>query len=314
MNTWLRKSLLCTVCVLTFMMPCAAFWQDRVQAFSEESLLTSSMGHVPVAQTIEERTVADVMVRFPLCASDPDGDTITLKLIDQPRLGTAVLDNGSLIYTPAANRTGTDHFSYCAVDTLGNESDPARISVKIERNPSAVTYADMTHNPNHLAAVRLAQKGIFLGEKIGTSYFLHPNQPMTRSEFIAMTAAAADLDITQTTCTDFQDDSALSPWAKPYISAAAGAGLIQGYQTASGSAEIRGENPITISEASVIVSHLLDTIPAEGTVSYQAVPAWAADATRQLAQADILPTTSDFNLNAPVTRELACTMLYKILK
>lgn len=314
MNTWLKKSLLCTVCTLTFMMPCAAFWQDRVQAVSEESLLTSSMGHVPVAQTVEEQTVAGVMVSFPLAASDPDGDTVTLKLIDQPRLGTAVLDNGSLIYTPAANRTGTDHFSYCAVDTLGNESEPARISVKIERNPSAVTYADMTHNPNHLAAVRLAQKGVFLGEKIGTSYFLHPGQPMTRSEFIAMTAAAADLDIAETSCTDFQDDSALSPWAKPYISAAASAGLIQGYQTTSGSAEIRGENPITISEASVIVSHLLGTAPAANTVSYQTVPAWAADATSQLAQADILPAASDFNLSAPVTRELACTMLYKILE
>ena len=313
MNTWFKKSFLCTVCALTLMMPCAAFWQEHVQAFSEESLLTSSTGHVPVAQTVEERTVAGVMIRFPLCASDPDGDTVTLKLIDQPRLGTAVLDNGSLIYTPAANRTGTDQFSYCAVDTLGNESNPARISVKIERNPCAVIYADMTHNPNHLAAVRLAQKGIFLGEKIGSSYFLHPNQPMTRSEFIAMTAAAAELEISQTTCTDFQDDSPLSPWAKPYISAAASAGLIQGYQTASGSTEIRGENPITISEASVILSHLLGTVPADGTVSYQAVPAWAADATRQLAQADILPTASDFNLSAPVTRELACTMLHKIL-
>lgn len=314
MNTWFKKSLLCALSALTFMMPCAAFWQDRVQAVAEESLLTSSMGHVPVAQTVEEQTVKDVMIRFPLAASDPDGDTVTLKLIDQPRLGTAVLDNGSLIYIPAAGRTGTDHFSYCAVDTLGNESEPARISVKIERNPSEVTYADMTHNPNHLAAVRLAQKDIFLGEKIGASYFLHPNASMTRSEFIAMTAVAADLDITETACTDFQDDSALSPWAKPYISAAVDAGLIQGYQTASGNAEVRGENPITISEASVILSHFLGAAPTANTVSYQTVPAWAADAASQLADAQILPTASDLNLRAPVTRELACTMLYKILK
>lgn len=315
MNTWFKKSLLCTLCVLTFMMPCTAFWQDRVQAVAEESLLTSSTtGHVPVVQTVEHKTVAGVMVSFPLAASDPDGDTVTLKLIDQPRLGTAVLDNGNLIYTPAANRTGTDHFSYCAVDPLGNESEPARISVKIERNPSQVTYSDMTNNPNHLAAVRLAQKDIFLGEKIGASYFLHPSQPMTRSEFIAMTAAAADLDITQTTCTDFQDDSALSPWAKPYISAAAEAGLVQGYQTASGCAEIRGEKPITISEAAVILSNLLDSVPtATHTISYQTVPAWAADATSQLAQAEILPTSADLNAQDFVTREMACTMLYKIV-
>lgn len=314
MNTWFRKSLLCTLCALTFMMPSGAFWQDRVQALAEESLLASSVGHVPTVQTVEEKTVAGVMVEFPLAASDPDGDIVTLKLIDQPRLGTAVLDNGNLIYTPAANRTGTDHFSYCAVDPLGNESEPARISVKIERNPSQITYADMTQNPNHLAAVRLAQEDIFLGEKIGASYFLHPDQPMTRSEFIAMTAAAADLDIIPTTCTDFQDDSALSPWAKPYISAAAEAGFIQGYQTASGCAEIRGEKPITLSEASVILSHMVKRVPTAGhAVSYQTVPAWAADAASQLAQAEILPASADLDLSKPVTREMACTMLYKTM-
>ena len=134
---------------------------------------------------------------------------------------------------------------------------------------------------------------------------------MTRSEFIAMTAAAAELEISQTTCTDFQDDSALSPWAKPYISAAASAGLIQGYQTASGSTEIRGENPITISEASVILFHLLGTVPADGTVSYQAVPGMGRRRYPPACTGRHSSTASDFNLSAPVTRELACTMLTK---
>lgn len=318
MNTLLKKGLLCLLCTLTFIMPCAAFWQDRVQAIAEESLITSSAGHPPVVDTVETETVMDVMVQFPLSASDPDGDTVTLKLVDQPRLGTATFDNGNLIYTPAAHKTGTDQFSYCAVDVMGNQSEPARISVKINRNASGITYADMTYNPNHLAAVRLAQQDIFLGEKVGSSYFLHPTQTVTRNEFIAMTAATAKLDITETAYTDFQDDSALSSWVKPYISAAAEAGLIQGYQTASGAAEIRGEKPITVSEAAVIVSNLLKqqeipvATPTSGTISYRVVPAWAETAVNTLSAANILPTSA-LDSAEPLTRETACVMLYRVL-
>lgn len=318
MNRFSRKGLLCLLCTLTFVMPSAAFWQDRVQALAEENLLTSSAGHNPIVQAVDGQTICDVMVSIPLSASDPDGDTVTLKLIDQPRLGTAVFDHGNLIYTPASGKTGTDQFSYCAVDTMGNQSEPARITVKVGRNTSKITYADMTYNPNHLAAIRLAEKNIFVGERVGTSYFLHPNDTVTRSEFIAMVCAAADLDVSQTNVTDFQDDSALSPWAKPYISAASAAGLIQGYQTASGTAEVRGEQPISTSEAAVIVSSLLQqqqiSIPTStNVVSYRVVPAWAQDAANTLSAANILPS-SMLDSPAPLTRETACIMLYRTLQ
>ena len=123
MNTLTRKGILSLACILAFIMPSAAFWRDEVQALAEESLLSSSVGHAPVVQTVETETVKDVIVHIPLAATDPDGDTVTLKLIDQPRLGTAAFENGNLIYTPAAGKTGTDQFSYCAVDVMGNESE-----------------------------------------------------------------------------------------------------------------------------------------------------------------------------------------------
>ena len=318
MNTLSRKTLLSIFCSAALIMPCTAFWQDQVQALAEESLLSSSVGRAPTAQSVEAQTVKDVMIRFPLTAIDPDGDTVTLKLIDQPRLGTAAFEGGDLIYTPASGKTGTDQFSYCAIDVLGNESEPARISVKIGRNKAGITYADMTFNPNHFAAIQLAQQNVFLGEKVGDTYFLRPTQSVTRNEFIAMAAAVADLNLSETTITDFQDDTALSPWVKPYISAAAEAGLIQGYQTASGSAEIRGEQPITISESAVIISNLLtqqDVPVAASTsdiISYRVVPAWAEAAANTLAAADIL-SADELDSNQPLTRETACIMLYRTL-
>lgn len=318
MNTLSRKTLLSIFCSAALIMPCATFWQGEVQALAEESLLSSSIGRAPVTQPVEAQTVKDVMIRFPLAATDPDGDIVTLKLIDQPRLGTATFENGNLIYTPAAGKTGTDQFSYCAIDVLGNESEPARISIKISRNKSGITYADMTFNPNHFAAIQLAQQNIFLGEKVGDTYFLRPTEYVTRNEFIAMAAAIADLNLSETTVTDFQDDTALSPWVKPYISAAAEAGLIQGYRTASGTAEVRGEQPITIAEAAVIISNLLiqQDIPiatsASTIISYRVVPAWAESAANTLAAANIL-SVDELDSNQPLTRETACAMLYRTL-
>ena len=318
MNTLSQKILLSIFCATSLVIPCTALWQEEVQALAEESLLSSSAGQAPVAQAVEAQTVKDVMIRFPLVATDPDGDIVTLKLIDQPRLGTAAFEGGNLIYTPATGKTGTDQFSYCAIDVMGNESKPARISVKINRNKTGVTYADMTFNPNHFAAIQLAQQDVFLGEKVGDTYFLRPTQSVTRNEFIAMAAAVAGLDLPETTATDFQDDTALSPWVKPYISAASEAGLIQGYQTASGTAEIRGEQPITVSEAAVIISNLLAqqdisiATSANNIISYRVVPAWAEAAANTLVSADIL-SADELDSNQPLTREMACTMLYRTL-
>lgn len=313
MNSVRRKIALFLACFLLSILPAAAFWNDAAQATAEERLLTSSTGSAPTAAAVETETVAGVMIEIPLSATDPDGDAVTFKLIDTPRLGTAVIDNDKVVYTPAEKKTGTDKFTYCAIDTMGNESAPAQIKVKIKKNSSKVTYSDMTENPAHLAAVRLAESGVFLGEKIGASYFLHPNQEVSRSEFIAMAAAAANLTLTETACTDFADDQALSPWVKPYVSAAAEAGLISGYATASGSAEIRGEKPITLAEASVIVSKLLgdDAIVSASTVSYALVPAWAENATAALTSAKIMPESEqDHDGGATITRQTACELIY----
>ena len=312
-----RKAALVLACFVSSVLPAAAFWNDAAQATAEERLLTVSTGAAPTAASIEAETVAGVMIEIPLSATDPDGDAVIFKLIDTPRIGTAVIEDDKVLYTPANRKTGTDKFTYCAIDTMGNESEPAQIKVKIRKNSAKVTYADMTDNPSHLAAVKLAEAGVFLGEKIGASYFLHPNEEVTRSEFIAMAAAAADLELTETACTDFQDDQALSPWVKPYVSAAANAGWINGYATASGVAEIRGEKPITLAEASVIVSKLLgsDAVISTSTTGYALVPAWAEGAAAALTAAKVMPESErDHDGGSTITRQTACELLYRAMQ
>ena len=148
--------------------------------------------------------------------------------------------------------------------------------------------------------------------KIGASYFFRPNDTITRSEFIAMTVSAAGFELIPTNQTDYIDDEGLSEWAKPYVSTATENGLISGYQTASGAAEIRGQNLITLDEASSIICSLISphldapvaaVIPTENTH-------WAAPSNAILTAANILPNAEITNGNEPITRETACKMIY----
>ena len=302
-------SLLCSV--LFCFSPAGAFW-DTVEV---SDINTNS---APEVKAVSGETFANVMIELPLSVTDKDGDAVLLKLIDLPKLGTASITGNSLQYTPLDGKTGTDKFSYAAIDTFGNQSEPAEIKIKINKNKSKVTYSDMVDDPAQYAAITLAQEGIMTGTKIGTAYFFSPDENVSRSEFIAMAAAASGLDIKETSQTDFIDDSGLSDWVKPYVSAAAANGLISGYQTASGGCELRGENPITLAEACVILSNMLEdstSVVQTAAIDTDYAPVWAQSACAVLTASNILPdeVTAESS-TAPITRATACELLYRTMQ
>lgn len=308
MKSRILQGMLSLVLVSVLTLPAHAFWETAAASSAAQTA-----NRAPTAAAVEGETYPDVMIELPLSATDPDGDAVLLKLDTPPSYGTASISSGTLQYTPT--ETGTDRFTYLAIDTFGNASEPAEITVHVTRNKAKLTYADMNHNAAHYAALQLAAKGVMTGEQVGTAYFFHPDEPVTRSEFIAMTAALAGLPIEETTQTDFADDSGLSDWAKPYISAAAAGGLVSGYPTASGACEIRGQNPITLAEACVMLRGLLGDSSASvqtAALDVSYAPAWAQDACAVLTSADILPESMvRTNSGQALTREEACLLLYR---
>ncbi|HJQ41107.1 MAG TPA: Ig-like domain-containing protein [Thermoanaerobaculia bacterium] len=68
--------------------------------------------------------------------SDPDGDAISISAVGSPAHGTAAANGNSITYTPAANFSGTDTFSYTINDGLGG-SDTAAVSVTVYPPPTA---------------------------------------------------------------------------------------------------------------------------------------------------------------------------------
>ena len=277
----------------------------------------SAAGNIPIAQEIKAETYVEIPIEIELQAMDTDNDIVLYQLTEEPRLGTANIQGNILSYSPGA-KVGKDKFSYTVVDAEGNTAQAAQITIEVQKNRAKLTYSDMVSNPAHYAAIYLAEKGIMTGESIGGCSFFRPTQTVTRSEFIAMAASIAELPIEPTEQTDFADDAGLSPWAKPFVSTAASSGLVNGYQTAGGLNEIRGQNPITLAEASVIINNLL-TESMDGLqftlADTHSDMDWARSAISSLDRLDILsPLTTMQSDDSPITRQDACEMLYRAMR
>jgi VCBS repeat-containing protein len=87
----------------------------------------------PVAQAGTLTTKQDTPAGGVLSATDPDGDSLTFSIASQGARGTAVVTNaatGAYTYTPNANATGTDSFTFQAKDP-GGLTSTAKITVTI---------------------------------------------------------------------------------------------------------------------------------------------------------------------------------------
>lgn len=267
----------------------------------------------PQVWDLEIRTYRDIPSQGEFLASDPEGDEMTFTLAEGPRKGTVVIEGGGFTYTPDEGITGSDRFTYTATDSQGHTSAPAKVSVTIDKTRSGVTYSDTEGSPAARAAQTLAEKGVFTGGKIGDLYYFQPDQPVSRSEFLAMALETAGREVTEVTMTGFCDDSAIPTWAKAYAAAGVADGVIQGRSTAEGAA-FRGGETITFNEAATILNRVLDLGDVDLDVWYadrEAVPSWAAQAVGNMEAVSVLAAGSfgSQTMTQPVTRADAARML-----
>ncbi len=96
------------------------------------TVTVTSVNDVPVARndavTLQEDT--SITVQVLANDTDADGDTLTIASVTTPGHGTAVIQNGAVRYTPAANFHGSDGFSYTVSDGRGG-SDSAQVTVTV---------------------------------------------------------------------------------------------------------------------------------------------------------------------------------------
>lgn len=107
---------------------------------------------VPLADTVsvdeDGSTEIDVLAND----SDPDGDPLTIYLVDAPTDGTLTAVGDAFVYEPRANFNGTDTFRYGVLDGHGGE---ANALVDITVNPVNDPPAFTSPTPPELATLRV---------------------------------------------------------------------------------------------------------------------------------------------------------------
>ena len=259
--------------------------------------LLTEENQAPIARNMDLSTYKNIAITGYFDAVDGEGDLLTFELTSNPARGAVTMaEDGSsqFVYTPYENKTGSDSFTYVAVDPAGNISSEAKVTVRIEKPDTKVTYADLEGSSAHKAAIRLAEEGIYVGEYMDGQYFFEPDEPVSRAQFLTMAMAVSGLEpMEDVTLTGFADDSAIPTWAKGSVSAALKAGTIQGSRDENGAPVFGADQTITLGEATVMLDRLLNItdVPAEVFFS-DSDTHWAAQSAANLTASGILNTGS----------------------
>lgn len=210
-------------------------------------------GSAPVAANLELTTYRGVSVGGQLAAYDPDGGELTFEITTPPVKGTIELsDGGSFIYTPAGGKKGRDYFGYKAIDSEGNRSQEATAIIRIEKQKKSIEYADMSGRAEEYAALRLAETGVFTGEKLGERYCFYPERELSRGEFLSMCMLAAGEDaFPSVLSTGFGDDASIPAWMKGYVTTAVMCGVID---TAAENENFSAQETISGRDAALILN------------------------------------------------------------
>ena len=277
--------------------------------------LLTQENNPPVARNMELTTYKNIAITGYFDAVDGEGDALTFQLTSTPARGAVTLaDDGSsqFVYTPYENKTGKDSFTYVAIDPAGNTSPEARVSLRIDKPDTRVTYADLAGHPVQKAAVRLAEEGVYVGRYVNGRYFFDPDQPVTRAQFLTMAMATAGLeDLEGVTLTGFSDDDAIPTWAKGAVSAALKAGVVQGSRDENGAPVFRADSSISRAEAAVMLDNLLDITDVPAAVFSSDSDHWAVQAAANLSASGIIraDTAGAVQLADPLTMAGAAEML-----
>jgi len=261
----------------------------------------------PIACELTLTTYRDIAAAGTLSGLDPDGDALRCELRAQPQKGVVTLaeDGMHFVYTPYRLQTGRDSFTFVTVDALGAESQPAEVTVTIEKPRTGLTYSDMNGNAAHYAAIRLAEEGIYTGACMGGRYYLEPEETLSRGEFLALAVAVSGHGMVPAVNTSYADDGTIPVWVKPFAVTALQAGIARGMDTDAGRI-LEADEPITRAEAAVMLNAAAGLQDAAAGVD-EAVPAWAQEACRN---ADTLGVLSTGNAEDTLTRAEAVQAVY----
>ena len=110
-------------------------------------------------------------------ATDPEGDALRYVITKYPSKGTRrqTRSYGSYCYRQS-QLDGSDSFYLCSYDQYGNRSEEVKVTVKVEKPDTKVVYDDLNGHWAHYAALRMAEKGVMVGETVGGKTLFNPDK------------------------------------------------------------------------------------------------------------------------------------------
>ncbi len=98
----------------------------------------------PTADDISTTTDQNQAIDIALTGTDPENDTLTFEIIQNPSGGSVSINESTATYIPAPTYTGTDYFFYVANDGNSN-SDQARVEIMVNDINLAPTASDSSY-------------------------------------------------------------------------------------------------------------------------------------------------------------------------
>lgn len=111
------------------------------------NVTTGGINIAPVASAVTIDAREDGSIEAKLPASDEDGDALTFIIVTQPANGSVVIDGDTATYTPAANFSGTDSFSFKVNDGT-SDSDVVTVTLNVEAVADAPVASAVTASTN----------------------------------------------------------------------------------------------------------------------------------------------------------------------
>ena len=116
---------------------------SALSAIGSISIAVRAVNDPPTALSANWEVTVDTATPISLTGSDPDGDTLTFSILSQPQHGKLTGTAPNLIYTPDANYSGADAFTFAAADPSAlSATGSISIAVRAVNDPPTALSAN----------------------------------------------------------------------------------------------------------------------------------------------------------------------------
>ncbi|MFD0959100.1 immunoglobulin-like domain-containing protein [Paenibacillus chungangensis] len=273
-------------------------------------------GNVVITGTVDSSRLGEYMLIYDVTDSAGNAAvqvTRTIRVVAGPPI---YIEDGGNMGSPDSEEPGASESTPLEPATPGQQpgtdEENEGQGLEAEGNYPDVEFMDTHDHWAHASIAQAVKEGIVSGYPDGT---FKPNTPITRAEFTIMLIRALKLE-GEGSAGRFTDESSIGQWAQSAIAIAVERDIISGLPDGS----FRPNEPISRVQMAVMLAKVLGTAGNSHAVSIvfadgEAIPAWAADAVRTVADHEVMNGRSDneFAPNEHATRAEAITVILRML-